>query len=93
MPTVVWTVTALEAGCEFEWRIANPGLKTVAIHRLRAVGPERSRVTLTLDWHGPLAPLVRLRYGTLSRRYVATEAESLKRRCEAAVAADSARTA
>jgi hypothetical protein len=33
-----------------------------------------------VDW---LAPLIRLLYGSLARRYVPTEAASLKQRCEA----------
>jgi hypothetical protein len=50
------------------------------------VRPSRggAHVTLSLEWSGWLAPLIRLLYGGLSRRYVDAEAEGLKRRCEAA---------
>ena len=83
LPAVVWTVTVLEAGRYFEWQNLAPGLKTVAGHRLEGRGGAGARVTLSVGWSGVLAPLMRLVYGNLSRRYVDTEAEGLKRRSEA----------
>jgi uncharacterized membrane protein len=82
LPVAVWTVTALEPGRYFEWQSVVPGLKSEAGHRVEATGPQTARVTLTFSWTGWLAPLIRLVYGRLARRYVQTEAESLKRRCE-----------
>jgi uncharacterized membrane protein len=82
LPVVVWTVTTLETQRYFEWENAALGVKAVAGHRIEAVNPIHTRVTLTFAWTGWLAPLVRLLYGKLGRRYVQTEAESLKRRCE-----------
>jgi len=58
-------------------------VRTVAGHRVTAADDGGARVALTVDWRGPLAPLVRLLFGRLSRRYVAIEARVLKRRCEA----------
>jgi uncharacterized membrane protein len=81
LPSAVWTVTALEPPRYFEWRAVNPGLTTMAGHRLEPDG-DGSRVRLTLEWRGPLAPLIRLLYGGLSRHYVDLEAEGLKRRAE-----------
>ena len=83
-PAVVWTVTALEPGRSFEWRAATPRLLSVGVHRVDAAGDHTSRVTLSLTWSGPLAPVIRLLFGNLSRRYVEMEAQGLKRRCEAA---------
>lgn len=83
LPVVVWT--AIEAGRHFEWRNVGPGLTSIASHRVEAVGAEAARVVLSFGWSGWLAPLIRLVYGDLSRRYVETEAEGLKRRCEASV--------
>ena len=83
-PAVIWTVTALEPGRSFEWQSAAPGLTTVGVHRVDAAGDHASRVTLALTWSGPLAPVMRLLFGNLSRRYVEMEAQGLKRRCEAA---------
>jgi uncharacterized membrane protein len=82
----VWTVTAFEAGRYFAWQNAVPGLKSVGGHRVEAADGNASRVTLSIDWSGPLAPLIRLFYGKLSRRYVEMEAQGLKRRCEASQA-------
>lgn len=86
LPVVIWTVTALEPGRYFEWQSAAPGLMTVAGHRVDAAGDHASRVTLSLTWSGPLAPVIRLLFGKLSRRYVEMEAQGLKRRCEASYA-------
>ena len=82
-PAAVWTVSALEPGRFFEWRSPAPGLLSVGGHRVEAVGERASRVTLSLAWSGPLAPVMRLLFGKLSRRYVEMEAQGLKRRCEA----------
>jgi uncharacterized membrane protein len=82
LPAAVWTVTARDTGRYFEWQNAAPGVKSAAGHRVEAVGSRATRVTLTFGWTGWLASLIRLLYGRLARRYVQTEAESLKRRCE-----------
>jgi hypothetical protein len=84
LPTAVWTVTALETGRYFEWRNASPGLTSVAGHRTEPTAGGGTTVTLTFGWSGWLAWLIRLVYGKLARRYVRTEAESLKRWCERA---------
>ena len=86
LPTAIWTVSVFEPGRYFEWQAATPGLLSVGGHRVEAAGDRASRVTLSLAWSGPLAPVVRRLFGKLSRRYVAMEAEGLKRRCEAAAA-------
>lgn len=83
LPAVVWTVTALEPNRYFEWQNVGPGLKTVAGHRVEPRGSDGARVTLSFGWSGPLAPLIRLLYERLSRRYVEMKAQGLKRRCEA----------
>jgi uncharacterized membrane protein len=82
LPAAVWTVTTLDAGRYFEWQSVTPGVKSVAGHRVEATGSQTTRVTLTFDWTRWLAPPIRLLYGKLARRYVQTEAESLKRQCE-----------
>jgi uncharacterized membrane protein len=84
LPTAVWTVTALEPGRYVEWRNASPGLTSVGGHRVTPAAGGATRVTLTLTWSGWLTPLIRLFYGKLSRRYVRTEADTLKRRSESA---------
>jgi uncharacterized membrane protein len=82
LPTAVWTVTALEPGRYFEWRNSSPGLTSVGGHRVTPAAGGATRVTLTLTWSGWLTPIIGFFYGKLSRRYVRTEAEGLKRRSE-----------
>ena len=84
-PVAIWTVIVLEAGRYFEWHSATPGLRQVAGHRVEPIASRGSRVTLSFNWSGPLAPIVRLFFGKLARSYVQTEAQSLKRHCEAAL--------
>ena len=82
LPTAVWTVTALDPGRYFEWWNVSPGVTSVAGHRAESSAGGGTTVTLTFGWSGWLARLIRLYYGKLARRYVRTEAESLKRWCE-----------
>jgi hypothetical protein len=83
LPVAVWTVTVLEKNRYFEWQALAPGLRSMGGHRVDAMSLNSARVTLTLNWSGWLAPLIRLLYAGLARRYVETEAAGLKRRCEA----------
>ena len=80
----IWTVTTLPSPEHyFEWQTGVPGVRTVAGHRLEATGSDSTRVTLSVGWSGPLAPLIGLLYSKRSRRYVGREAQGLKQRCEA----------
>jgi uncharacterized membrane protein len=83
LPVAIWTVTVLEPGRYFEWQADTPGLRSVGRHGVEASGEQGSRATLSISWSGPLAPLIRLLLGNLSRRYVELEAQGLKRRGEA----------
>jgi hypothetical protein len=60
------------------------GLVTVAAHDIARDRPDGVTVTLRLDQRGPLTWLATLVAGARSRRYVVTEANGLKQRCEAA---------
>ncbi len=53
-----------------------------SVERLDLVAGRSTRLTLAFGWSGWLAPFLRLLYGRLARRYVRTDAESLKRPCE-----------
>jgi uncharacterized membrane protein len=81
-PPVVWEVTELEPGRSFAWTAKNVGLTSVGRHRVVARGEGGATVTLTLEQEGPMAPLLALLTGKRTRRYVDTEAQGLKRRCE-----------
>jgi hypothetical protein len=83
LPVTVWTVPAFEPEHYFEWQTGVPGVRTIAGHRVEATESDNARVTLSLSWSSPLAPLIGLLYGKRSRRYVGMEAQGLKQRCEA----------
>ncbi len=82
MTKAVWQITQWEPGAGFAWESSSPGVRSVGTHHVEDLG-ERSRVTLGVEWQGPLAPLVNLVYGRLTQRYIATEAASLKALVEA----------
>ena len=79
----VWQVTELEEGRNFTWTTRPPGLRMKAEHLVVPQGGG-SRVTLSFEMSGLLAPLVSRLYGNLIDEYVATEAQGLKKRCETA---------
>jgi uncharacterized membrane protein len=78
---MVWQVSQFIEGRLFTWEARSPGFFIVATHEVRA-SARGSLVTLTLQQTGPLAPLVSLFFGNITRQYVHTEAEALKRRSE-----------
>lgn len=77
----VWQVTELDAPRSFVWVTHSPGVTLEAGHWVEADGA-RSRVTLALRFSGLLGSLAARIYRGLSQRYIATEAEGLRRRCE-----------
>ncbi len=83
-PPAVWRVTELEPGQSFSWTARGPGVTTLAGHRIapRSNGAE---VTLSIRQTGPLAWLAGLITARLTKRYVRTEANGLKRRSEGEV--------
>src|SRR5262245_41536999 len=83
LPVAVWTVTAFEPEHSFAWRTGVPRVRTVSGHRVEATGSDSTRVTLSVSWRGPRAPLIGLLYRKRSRRCVGMEAQGLKQRCEA----------
>jgi hypothetical protein len=83
---VVWTVSELVPRDHFTWSASSPGGATVAGHQLAPAPGGGVTVTLSIDTTGPLAPLVDLLLGGLTREYVQTEAERLKRTVEARTA-------
>jgi len=92
LPTVVWEVTKWEPGRSWTWVATGPGARTEASHVLTASGrgtvAEQSIVS-----SGPLGRLVAFLYRSLTRRYLAIEAEGLKQRSEQVAAASRTTTA
>lgn len=81
LPKVVWTVTELEPGRSWTWTATSPGASTVATHRLRQVDG-RTVAEQSIEQSGPIGWLVGTLYRTLTKRYLALEAEGLRRESE-----------
>ncbi|WP_425955734.1 SRPBCC family protein [Xylanimonas sp. McL0601] len=81
MPPAEWTVTAVEPGASFSWSSHATGVTTSATH---VVAPthDGSRVTLTIEQHGPLAGLTGMMLGGKVRRFVEIEAAGLRDRLQ-----------
>lgn len=82
LPRATWTLTEWMPGDHFTWVSRSRGVTATGGHSLREAGDGSVEVTLTMDWTGPLAPLVRLAYGRLGRRYVETEAAAVRERLD-----------
>jgi hypothetical protein len=77
-----WDITAWDPPSYFEWEQKTGGTTSVAGHRVEALGGGRARLTLTLDMRGLLIPIMALFYRDLTNRYMALEAEGMKRAAE-----------
>lgn len=83
LPEGVWGVSVWDAPSSFEWTQKTGGVTSVAGHRVEALDEGRARLTLTLDMRGLLIPVIALFYRDLTNRYMALEAEGMKRAAEA----------
>ena len=82
LSTAVWTVTELADGSSYTWESSSPGVTVTASH---VVEPQAdgSRLTLALTVSGPLSGIGWLMTRSLTKRYVETEAASIKMAAEA----------
>jgi uncharacterized protein YndB with AHSA1/START domain len=81
LPPAFWRVTAIEPNREFTWISKGPGIVVTARHAVEAT-PRGTRATLSINYDGLLHPLVVWMIGDLNDRYLALEANGLKRRSE-----------
>jgi|ERR1700677_2258874 uncharacterized membrane protein len=79
----MWLVTELEDQRNFTWITRSLGLRMTAGHLIEPLGAG-SRVALSFEMSGFIAPLVSRLYGGLIERYITTESQGLKKRSEAA---------
>jgi len=80
----IWHVTEIEAARNFTWATRSPGVRVMGRHLVQKTAAG-SRVTLTIEFTGLLRfPISRL-FRKLNERYIAIEAEGLKRRSEDAL--------
>ena len=82
----VWTVTELRPGAGFSWESKAPGAVIRADHLLQDEDGG-TRLTLVVVQTGPLAGLIGLLFGGLTRKYTTMEAHGFKARAEAAAGA------
>ena len=82
LPPAMWRVTEVEEGRGFTWVSRAPGLRVVGRHWIEPT-ESGSRATLSIDYRGALGGVLARLTDTLNRRYLAMEAEGLKRRSEA----------
>lgn len=81
LPTAVWTVTDLGDGSSYTWESSSPGVTVTATHVVEP-HPSGSRLTLTVRVSGPLSGIGWLMTRSLTKRYVETEAASIKSAAE-----------
>jgi uncharacterized membrane protein len=81
LPPATWRLVELDAGRNFTWIAASPGVRVTARHGVEPAG-RLSRVTLSIQFSGPLGALVAWMTSGLNDRYLALEAAGLKARSE-----------
>ena len=81
LPKAVWEVTDWQPGRSFTWVSTSPGIRSTAVHAVHDDGGG-SRLDLSLEWSGPLAPILELLIGRKARDMVETEAETFTRLAE-----------
>jgi uncharacterized membrane protein len=82
LPEGTWEVTAWDAPTWFEWRQKSGGVTSVADHRVAGLGEGRSRLSLSLEMRGLLAPLVGRLSSRMVDRYMGLEARGIKQAAE-----------
>lgn len=83
LPTVVWRITEWRPGTSFTWKAERSPVPSRAEHHVAPDGTGAAIVTLVFEQSGPLAAVLGLVGGRLTRRYVALEANGLRERSEA----------
>jgi uncharacterized protein YndB with AHSA1/START domain len=81
LPPAFWRVTAIEPNREFTWINKAPGIIVTARHAVEPIA-RGTRATLAINYDGLVHPLIVWMIGDLNDRYLALEANGLKRRSE-----------
>jgi uncharacterized membrane protein len=82
LPALGWEVTELAEASAFTWVTKLPGVVTTARHDI-SESAGGSRLTLTLEWAGPLAGIVAALYAKRTRQSITQEANGHKAASEA----------
>jgi len=78
----VWTVTLLQPPSSFTWESRMPGMFMLAEHTLKPINASQTELTLKFAFQGWLGEIIGRMYRKISESYLATEAQSLKKRVE-----------
>ena len=81
LPPAVWTVTAIDGTSGFTWINRGPGVRVIADHAIDGNG-HRATATLSLRYEGFLGGLIARMTRGITQRYLAMEANGLKKRSE-----------
>lgn len=81
LPPARYEITEWTEGSAFTWVARSSGVKTTATHTV-SPADRGCTLTLTVDWSGPLAPLIRLLASRKTQRYIDTEAATLAKVAE-----------
>jgi hypothetical protein len=86
LPPAEWEVTEVRAdGADrrgFVWTAGMPGMRSVAAHWVRAIGPDESIATVSIHSSGLLGFVGDRMLREITGRYLTMEAEGLKARAE-----------
>jgi len=82
LPPADWIVTALTEGRGFDWESRAPGVQVLARHTVEPAAGG-SQVTLSVQYSGLFGDILGRLIAGINRRYIALEADGLKRRAEA----------
>ena len=85
LPPAVWTVTELTDGSSYTWVSSSTGVTVTATHEVEP-HPTGSRLTLAVTVSGPISWIGWLMTRSLTKRYVETEAASIKSLAKTAAA-------
>lgn len=80
-----FVITSWQPEHGFDWVTKNAAVAALGHHEIEPAAGG-SRVTLWVEFSGPLAGVIAWLYGGLTQRYVQMEAEGLKRRVESTAA-------
>jgi ribosome-associated toxin RatA of RatAB toxin-antitoxin module len=78
----VWSVSVLTPPSSFTWESRMPGMLMIGEHTLKPVNANQTELSLKFAFQGWFGKIIGRLYRKTVESYVATEAQSLKRRIE-----------
>ena len=78
----VWSVTILNPPSSFTWESRVPSMVMTGGHTLKSTGANQNELILTFSFQGLIGEIVGRLYRKTVESYIATEAQSLKKRVE-----------